>query len=63
MTWRLRLAGEENGIAVENIVGDGAYSESALIEYANDKEIHLISKLSKTVMSGNRRKIVSRILC
>ena len=46
---------EENGVKVENIVGDGAYSEQELIEFANDNELHLVSKLSKTVTSGNRR--------
>ena len=37
---------EENGVSVENIVGDGAYSE---------KEIRLVSKLSKVVTYGNRK--------
>lgn len=46
---------EENGVKVENIVGDGAYSEQELIEFANDNELHLVSKLSKTVTSGNKR--------
>ena len=46
---------EENGVKVENIVGDGAYSEKELIEFANENELHLVSKLSKTVTSGNRK--------
>lgn len=46
---------EKNGVTVENIVGDGAYSEKDLIEFANENEIHLVSKLSKTVTDGNRR--------
>ena len=46
---------EENGVAVDNIVGDGAYSEKELIEFANDNDIHLVSKLSKTVTAGNRK--------
>ena len=46
---------EENGVSVENIVGDGAYSEKELIEFANDNDLNLISKLSKTVTSGNRK--------
>jgi len=46
---------EENGVNVENIVGDGAYSEKELIEFANDNDLNLISKLSKTVTSGNRK--------
>ena len=46
---------EENGVPVENIVGDGAYSERELIEFANKNGLHLVSKLSKTVTSGNRK--------
>ena len=46
---------EENGVPVENIVGDGAYSERELIEFANQNGLHLVSKLSKTVTSGNRK--------
>jgi len=46
---------EGNGVVVENVVGDGAYSEKELIEYANDNGIHLVSKLSKTVTAGNRK--------
>lgn len=46
---------EENGVHVENIVGDGAYSEKELIEFANQNDLHLVSKLSKVVTSGNRK--------
>jgi hypothetical protein len=46
---------EENGVSVENVVGDGAYSEKELIEFANEKEIRLVSKLSKVATSGNRK--------
>ena len=46
---------EENGVVVENIVGDGAYSEKELIEFAKDNDIHLVSKLSKVVTAGNRK--------
>ena len=46
---------EKNGVTVESIVGDGAYSEKELIEFANDNNIHLVSKLSKTVTVGNRK--------
>ena len=42
-------------MTVESIVGDGAYSEKELIEFANDNNIHLVSKLSKTVTVGNRK--------
>lgn len=43
------------GVEVENIVGDGAYSEKDNIIYANQNSIRLVSKLSKTVLSGNRK--------
>lgn len=46
---------EEAGINVEAVIGDGAYSEKANIEYCKEKEINLISKLSKTVTHGNER--------
>ena len=44
-----------NGIEVENIVGDGAYSEKDNIDYTKQSDIKLISKLSKTVTNGNNR--------
>ena len=43
------------GVEVENIVGDGAYSEKDNIIYENQNSIRLVSKLSKTVLSGNRK--------
>jgi IS5 family transposase len=46
---------EANGIEVENIVGDGAYSERDNIKYANENDIKLVSKLSNMVLSGNRK--------
>jgi hypothetical protein len=46
----------ETGIEVENIIGDAAYSEKENINYAKEENIKLISKLSKTVTHGNRRK-------
>lgn len=47
---------EAAGIGVENIIGDAAYSEKENLEYAAEGKIHLISKLSKTVTHGNKRK-------
>ncbi len=44
---------EEAGIKVEAVIGDGAYSEKENIEYAKDKGIKLVSKLSKSVTHGN----------
>lgn len=46
---------KENGMEVEAIIGDAAYSEKENIEYANSQEISLISRLSKTVTHGNRK--------
>ena len=46
---------EANGVEVENIVGDGAYSERDNIKYANENNINLVSKLSNTVSLGNRK--------
>ncbi|PLR93298.1 IS1182 family transposase [Bacillus sp. T33-2] len=45
----------ENGIEVKALVGDGAYSEKEMIEYAKEKEFKLVSKLSKTVSEGHKR--------
>lgn len=45
----------ENGVPVESVVGDGAYSEKDIIDYANKNDIKLVSKLSKTVTDGNRK--------
>lgn len=42
-----------NGVEVKEVLGDGAYSELDNLEYAKANEITLISKLSKTVLSGS----------
>ena len=44
-----------NGIDVENVVGDGAYSEKENIDYTKENDIKLVSKLSKTVTDGNKK--------
>ncbi len=49
---------KENNIAVEVIVGDGAYSEKDNIKYSEDNDIKLVSKISKTVSDGNKRKVI-----
>lgn len=46
---------KNNGIELEAIVGDGAYSESENLEYCNEKGIKNVSKLSKVVTHGNRK--------
>lgn len=43
---------QKNGIKVEAVIGDGAYSEKDNIEYCEDNNIKLISKLSKEVTHG-----------
>ena len=50
----LVLKSRNAGMVVEEIIGDGAYSEKDNILFANDEKIKLISKLSKTVTHGNR---------
>ena len=44
------------GIEVEAVIGDGAYSESDNIEYCEDNNIKLASKLSKQITHGNRKE-------
>lgn len=45
-----------NGIEVEAVIGDGAYSEKENIEYCEENNIKLASKLSKFVTHGNSQK-------
>lgn len=44
---------ENNGIEVEAIIGDGAYSEKDNLDYCSENEIKNVSKLSKSVTHGN----------
>ncbi len=44
---------KSNGIKVEAIIGDGAYSEKENLDYCNENNIKNVSKLSKTVTHGN----------
>lgn len=44
---------QKAGIEVEAVVGDGAYSEKENIEYCEENDIKLASKLSKSVTHGN----------
>jgi hypothetical protein len=46
---------QKAGIEVKAVIGDGAYSEKANIEYSKKNNLELISKLSKTVTHGNIR--------
>ena len=47
---------QANGIEVEAIIGDGAYSEKENIEYCEENKIKLASKLSKFVTHGNSQR-------
>ncbi|MEG1059214.1 MAG: IS1182 family transposase [Clostridia bacterium] len=46
----------KNGIEVEAVIGDGAYSEKDNIEYCQENDIKLVSKLSKFVTHGNSKR-------
>ena len=47
---------QANGIEVEAVIGDGAYSEKENIEYCEKNNIRLASKLSKFVTHGNSQR-------
>ena len=47
---------QANGIEVEAVIGDGAYSEKENIEYCEENNIKLASKLSKFVTHGNSQR-------
>ena len=47
---------ENNGIEVEAIIGDGAYSEKDNLEYCEENNIKNVSKLSKFVTHGNSKR-------
>ena len=47
---------QENGIEVEAVIGDGAYSEKDNIEFCEENNIKLASKLSKFVTHGNSKR-------
>jgi IS5 family transposase len=44
---------KNNGIEVEAIIGDGAYSEKENLNYCSENNIKNVSKLSKSVTHGN----------
>ena len=45
-----------NGIEVEAVIGDGAYSEKENIEYCEKNNLKLASKLSKIITHGNSKR-------
>ena len=47
---------ENNGIEVEAVIGDGAYSEKDNLEYCEENNIKNVSKLSKFVTHGNSKR-------
>lgn len=47
---------QNNGIEVEAIIGDGAYSEKDNLEYCEENEIKNVSKLSNFVTHGNTQR-------
>ncbi len=47
---------ENNGIEVEAIIGDGAYSEKDNLEYCEKNNVKNVSKLSKMVTHGNSKR-------
>jgi IS5 family transposase len=47
---------EKSGVAVEEIVGDTAYSHKKNLEYAKEKNIKLISKLNPIISNGAGKK-------
>ena len=46
---------KKNGIEVEAVIGDGAYSEKDNLDYCSDNGIKNVSKLSDIVTHGNRK--------
>ena len=47
---------KNNGIEVEAIIGDGAYSEKENLDYCSENKIKNVSKLSKMVTHGNSKR-------
>ena len=47
---------ENNGIEVEAVIGDGAYSEKDNLKYCEKNNIKNVSKLSKIVTHGNSKR-------
>jgi hypothetical protein len=46
----------ETGMKIDTIIGDTAYSEKDNIQYANQNELQLISKLHPQITQGSRKK-------
>jgi hypothetical protein len=46
----------ETGMEIDTVIGDTAYSEKENIQYANENELKLVSKLNPMNTQGARRK-------
>lgn len=46
----------EAGMEIETVIGDTAYSEKDNIQYSNENEINLVSKLNPLITQGSRKK-------
>ncbi|MHA6484536.1 IS1182 family transposase [Paenibacillus sp. strain BS8-2] len=46
----------ETGMEIDTVIGDTAYSEKDNIQYANENELKLVSKLNPMISDGARRK-------
>ena len=51
---RLIEKSKSNGIVVQEVIGDRAYSGKKNLEYAKENNINLISKLNPVISQGNR---------
>ena len=48
---------EDNGVEVDTIIGDAAYSGKENLEMANDKNIAVVAKLNPVITQGHKPKI------
>ncbi|TXK66245.1 IS1182 family transposase [Paenibacillus sp. N3.4] len=46
----------KTGMEIDIVIGDTAYSEKDNIQYANQNELHLVSKLNPLITQGTRKK-------
>ncbi|MFF3025688.1 IS1182 family transposase [Gottfriedia sp. NPDC057948] len=46
----------ETGMKIDTVIGDTAYSEIDNLQYANENELQLVSKLNPTITHGTRKK-------
>jgi len=46
----------ETGMEIDTVIGDAAYSEKNNIQYANQNELQLVSKLHPFIIQGSRKK-------